>query len=98
MRDKIIKIILAILFFICLLKMPYGYFQFVRFIAFIGFSILAYQANETKKQIEMFVFIGLALLFQPFFKIYFGREIWNIIDVIVGIGLLVSIFIKRRPV
>jgi len=30
----------------------------------------------------------LALLFQPFFKISLGRTLWNIVDVIVGIGLL----------
>jgi hypothetical protein len=38
----------------------------------------------------------LALLFQPFIKIALGRDIWNIVDVIVGIGLIVSLLIKRR--
>ena len=37
-----IKIILAILFFLCLADMPYGYYQFVRFAGLIGFVILAY--------------------------------------------------------
>jgi len=44
----------------------------------------------------MIIFVGLALLFQPFFKISLGREIWNIVDVIVGVGLLLSIFIKDK--
>ena len=35
------------------------------------------------------VFILLALLFQPFFKVTLGRTLWNIVDVIVGLGLLV---------
>lgn len=94
---NIIKITLAILFFICLAKMPYGYFQFVRFIALSGFAILAYNANKEENKIEVIIYIALAILFQPFFKIYFGREIWNIIDVIVGIGLISSIYIKRKP-
>jgi len=94
--NKIIKIVLAIFFFLCLLKMPYGYYQFVRFMALIGFSILAYQAKENKNKIEMIIYICLALLFQPFFKIILGREIWNIIDIIVGAGLLISIFIKPK--
>jgi hypothetical protein len=34
------------------------------------------------------VFVILALLFQPFFKIALGRTLWNIVDVIVGIGLI----------
>ena len=93
--QKIIKIVLAVLFFLCLLDMPYGFYQLVRFIALIGFGILAYKANEDSKNTKMIIYGSLALLFQPFFKIALGREIWNMIDVIVGIGLIVSLFINR---
>lgn len=94
--DKIIKIVLAILFLLCLLDMPYGFYQFVRFSGMIGFSILAYQANQQNNQTEMVMYGVLALLFQPFFKIALGRELWNIIDVIVGIGLIISLFVKSK--
>lgn len=90
-----IKVILAVLFFICLADMPYGYYQLVRFVALIGFGTLAYKANEQNKQIETLIYDGLALLFQPFFKIALGREIWHIVDVVVGIGLLVSLIMNR---
>jgi hypothetical protein len=93
---KAIKIILAILFFLCFGDMPYGFYQFVRFAGLIGFAILAYQANQKGRQSEMIIYGGLALLFQPFFKIALGREIWNIVDVIIGIGLIISIFIKPK--
>lgn len=94
--DKIIKIGLAVLFFLCLADMPYGYYQFVRLAGLVGFAILAYQALEQGKQTEMIIYGGLALLFQPFLKIALGRQIWNIVDVIVGIGLLISIFMKPK--
>ncbi len=94
--DKIIKIVLAVLFFICLADMPYGYYQLVRFAGLIGFAILAYQANKKDRKTEMIIYGGLALLFQPFFKIALGRELWNIVDVVVGIGLLISIFMKPK--
>jgi len=94
--DKAIKIILAILFFLCLADLPYGYYQFVRFVGLVGFGILAYKANEEGRQTEMIIYGGLALLFQPFFKIALGREIWNIVDVIVGLGLLASIYIRPK--
>jgi hypothetical protein len=94
--EKFIKITLAILFFLCLAKMPYGYYQFVRFAGLICFAILGYQANRNGRQTEMIIYGGLALLFQPFFKIALGREMWNIVDVVVGIGLLNSIFIKPK--
>lgn len=83
--ELLIKVALAILMFLCLLDMPYGFYQFVRFVALIGFGILAYKANREDRQTEMIIYGGLALLFQPFFKIALGREMWNIVDVIVGI-------------
>ena len=91
-----IKIILAVLFFICLAEMPYGYFQLVRFVALVGFAILAYDAYEGKRQNEVILYVALALLFQPFVKIGLGRTIFNIVDVIVGVGLLLSILIKPK--
>jgi hypothetical protein len=71
--------------------MPYGYYQFVRFTAMVGFAYLAYSANEQSNRNEVFVYIVLALLFQPFIKIALGRTIWNIVDVITGLGLLISV-------
>lgn len=94
--DKIIKIGLSTLFLLCLADMPYGFYQFVRFAGLIGFAILAYEANQQNKQAEMIIYGALALLFQPFFKIALGRQLWNIIDVIVAIGLLFSLFGKTN--
>ena len=94
--SSILKIVLAILFFLCLADMPYGFYQFVRFAGLIGFAILAYQANQQGRQTEMIIYGGLALLFQPFFKVALGRQMWNIVDVIVGLGLIISIFLKPK--
>ena len=74
--------------------MPYGYFQLVRFVALVGFAILAYTANEKGQKIETIIYVCLGILFQPFFKIALGRQIWNIVDVVVGIALIVSLFIR----
>lgn len=71
--------------------MPYGYYQFVRFIALISFGILAYNAYQNERQTEAIVYIVLAILFQPFLKIALGRTLWNIVDVIVAIGLILSL-------
>ncbi|QEM08445.1 hypothetical protein DIU31_030640 [Mucilaginibacter rubeus] len=93
--SKSIKIALSILLFLCLFRMQYGYYEFVRFSAFVGFVFLAYQANQGGYNKSIFIYGTLALLFQPFFKIPLGRQIWNIVDIAVGVGLIVSIFIKK---
>ena len=96
MTKPLSKIILSILFLLCLLQMPYGYDQAVRFIGMLGFILLAYFSNQQKNKIEAIIYIALALLFQPFIKIALGRTVWNVVDVIVGIGLITSIFIKPK--
>ena len=93
---KTIKIILATLFFICLADMNYGFYQLTRFIALLGFTLLAYNEHNHGRKNEMLVYASLALLFQPFIKISLGRTIWNIVDVIVGLCLILSIFIETN--
>lgn len=88
---RIIKILLALLLFLCLLNMPYGYYQFVRFTAMVAFTFMAFTANANGFKNEVFVYAALAVLFQPFIKIALGRELWNIIDVVVGVALLLTV-------
>jgi hypothetical protein len=89
--DKIIKVGLALLLIGCLADMHYGYYQFVRFAGMAGFLMLAYSSNDNNKKSEIVIYIGLALLFQPFIKVALGRHLWNIVDVIIAVGLLISL-------
>jgi hypothetical protein len=91
---NLIKIGLALLLLCCLADMPYGYFQFVRFVGMIGFGLLGFQEKE--KGNDFFVFWLLsALLINPIFKISLGRELWNIIDIIWAIVLIASIIYDK---
>ena len=96
MDTKVLKVFLAVLLFVCLVDMPYGYYQVVRVIAMVGLSYLAYQSRQKDRVTEVFIYVILAILFQPFFKISLGRQIWNVVDLVVGIGLVFSLFLKQR--
>lgn len=89
---KYIPIYLAAVLLLCLAPMPYGYFTLVRFLATLVFGIYAYKYYQTRKVGLMWAFVTLALLFLPFAKVGFNRVTWNIIDVIVAIGLIVLFF------
>lgn len=52
---------------------------------------MAIVAYKEKKETALIGYIALAILFQPFFKIALGRSIWQIIDVIVALILMVPI-------
>lgn len=95
-KTIVIKVILSILLVVCVFDMPYGFYQLVRFIALVGFGILAFNANQENKKTELIIYVSLALLFQPFMKISLGRDLWNIIDVIIAVALVSSLFVKNK--
>ena len=97
MRDDaktltIVKGVIAILLLLCLVDAPYGYYQAMRTLASFGFAFLAYQYYQLGDKKNAVVFAALLVVFQPLFKIAFGRELWNIIDVIVAVYLLHSVY------
>lgn len=91
---NIIKIILIFLFIGCLFDWEYGYYQLVRFLGMVGFGILAFNSYE-KNKTWFLIWLSSAILINPIFKIALGRELWNIVDIIWAILLMVSIFIKE---
>ena len=89
---RYITLILSALLLLCLVPMPYGFYQLVRFLAMVVFCVMAYQYYNQKNETLAVVFGALALLFQPLFKIVLGRVLWNVIDVVVAIFLVVLYF------
>lgn len=88
----IVKIALAVLFLLCLLKMPYGYYQLVRFIGMIGFVFLANAERDKKGNGQMIFWITSAVLINPIVKIPLGRTIWNVIDIVWAIILIATVW------
>ena len=78
--------------------MTYSYYQAVRFISISCFALLAYYSYQENKTANagVIIYVTLALLFQPFAKIALGRTVWNAVDIIVAVGLIISLFGKKK--
>lgn len=87
---------LATILLLCLAPMPFGYFQLVRFLATLAFGVMAYRFYRDRKEVLTYTFGVLALLFQPFYKIALGRTIWNVVDLVVAIGLIILFLCERK--
>lgn len=74
-RQFYIYLGVAALLLLCLLKIPCGFYNLVRFLAMAAFAYLAYLEHKSKNTDMMVAFIVLAVLFQPFAKIALGRSI-----------------------
>jgi hypothetical protein len=92
----LIKVILAVIFAIAAFNLPYSYYQIVKVIGMFGLLYLAYYSYKTQSETLSVIFVILAIIFNPFpaLKISFSKEIWRVMDIIVSIVVLVSIFIN----
>ena len=79
---------LAIALLLCLFPMLYGYYTLIRFVAMVVFGCMAFSFYNQKNLPLCVVAGALVLLFQPFAKIVLGRDMWNVVDVVVAIGLI----------
>jgi hypothetical protein len=93
---KQLQILITALLLLCLAPMPYGYYTLVRFVSMIVFGVMAYKYYQVKKEGLAITFGALALLFQPFIKIALGRTIWNIVDVIAAVLLIILFFTENK--
>jgi hypothetical protein len=67
---------------------PYGYYMLLRLVACGVFSWAAYISLKRSGDVLPWVFIVLAIVFNPIIKIHFPKEIWVVIDFCSGILLI----------
>ena len=79
---------------LCLLDMPYSYYELFRVLAMCSFVFIAYK--ERRKDVWLLLWIISAVLIQPFYKFIIVREIWNIIDVIWVFLLICPEFLNKK--
>lgn len=87
---------LAALLLLCLLPMPYGYYIFVRFVTAVIMVIFGVNFLNAKRIPLAIVAFVIAVMFQPFFKLGLGRVMWNVVDVILAIALIILPFLRKK--
>ena len=100
-KKNIALIIAATFLFVALFDgWPYGFFTLLRFVVFASSAYVAYMAYGAQKEKWVWIFGFLAILFNPFIVIHLNREIWSVLDLIVGIFMIISVFVlklKHKP-
>ncbi|MDG4945770.1 hypothetical protein NMK71_05030 [Weeksellaceae bacterium KMM 9713] len=97
-NEKLIKVGMIVLLLLCFFRWSYGFYEFVRFATMAGFLYLSFLRYDRIKKIDktIFIYIMIALLFQPFYKIALGRFLWNLVDLLVACFLAYEIMNKRK--
>jgi len=84
-----IQLACAGILLLCVFPMPYGYYTIVRVTTTISSCYLVYNYYTDSKKELAITFAIIAILFQPFIKFAFGRDLWLVVDILVAILLLV---------
>ena len=88
---------LALLYFIGIADLPYGYYTFLRVISLLGLAtcvFLNYIEVETILNPVTFVCAPIAILFNPLAPIYLDKSAWEVLDLICGIAMIaLAVFI-----
>ncbi|MEI6519750.1 MAG: DUF6804 family protein [bacterium] len=74
---------------------PYGYYNLLRLICCAVFLYLSVSAYNRKDNNWIWVFGVMAILYNPFIKIYLNREMWSIVNIITIFVTLASIFLLK---
>jgi hypothetical protein len=75
---------------------PYGYYTFLRWAVCVAAVVVAWVAWHSTAQWAAWVFIGVAILFNPIAPVYLHRSTWRLIDVACAVAFVAAASIKRR--
>jgi len=88
--NQLLKLILSGILILSFLKMPYAFYTFSGYLLFAGFGWLAYDAFERLDHVDVKIYIMVALLYNPFIKLPIPHLLWNIINAVVIIALIIN--------
>ncbi len=64
-----------------LTEMPYGYYQLVRVLVFFAAAYLALESHKRGYKAWAWALGGTSAIYNPFFKLALGRELWTIVNI-----------------
>lgn len=91
-----LKVIAIALLLLSLVKLPYGYYTFLR-IFITGTALFSAFIYYKKQQIFwLIVMVLITILFNPIIPIHFRSETWKLIDMCTVLVLLICIFAVKE--
>ncbi len=88
----VIRIVAILMLFWALDRHQTGYFTILRFLVTITAAWSLWVALSIEKMYWVWIMGGAAILFNPVIPIYLNRDTWAIIDILMAIIFVISLF------
>ena len=90
-------LVVAGMLLVAVAPLPYGYYQFLRWVT-CGVSVfIAVESYRWKKTWAIWLFAAIAVLFNPIFPIYLSKEIWQPIDLTSALAFGLGMLFVHEP-
>jgi hypothetical protein len=90
-EPAVARLIAAGALFFALFPWPYGYYAILRWAVCIIAAYSAFRTFDTNHRTWAWIFVGLAVLFNPIAPIHLARMTWNVLDALAATILVVSV-------
>ena len=87
----------AALLLVALGQHPYGYYTFLRWAVTVAALVVAWAAFTGFQHWAGWLFVGIALLFNPLAPVYLDRATWRPIDIASAAAFMGGCAIVSRP-
>lgn len=95
-----IKIIAILMSFWALADNPYGYYQLLRWVitgvagysAYLAYEQSSDEGNNPDKNTWFWIWLAIAILFNPIFPFYLDRETWSVLNVITAVIIFINVY------
>jgi len=93
-----LKVVAIFLLIGALFSIPYfAYYQLMNWVVVGAALVTAWQAHAYNKGAWMWLFILVAVIFNPLAPFYFRTDVWQIADIVVAVLFMISfIFIRTK--
>ena len=82
--------ICAAMLFLGAAPLPYGYYTLLRLVSCGTFGFAAYVSFSRGRKVLPWIFVLVAVAFNPIVKVHLPKEVWAIVDVAAGLLLLAT--------
>lgn len=76
-------------------SLPYVYYQIMNWIVAGAALLIAWRARQSRREVIAWIFLGVAVTFNPLAPLYLRQDIWRILDIAVALLFVSSIFLLK---
>jgi uncharacterized membrane protein len=94
-KNHLLQLIAVVLVLGALGSFPFAYYQLMNWIVAVAALLVARQAHAERKDPVAWIFVLVAVVFNPVSPIYLRADIWHIADVIAAVLFVASLFLVK---